>query len=51
MDEKEIMSYYGYKIAVIMDKAIKRTVWNNHIIEYRITIYRNILRGFEVYCN
>lgn len=39
------------KITIKIDHAPKTTKWNNHIIEYRITIYRNILRGFELYCN
>lgn len=45
------MTYYNHKTAVIIDKAVKRTEWEGYFIEYRITIYRNILNGFEIYCN
>lgn len=45
------MSYHNPKTAVIIDKAVKRTTWRGWFIEYRIAVYRNILQGFEVYCN
>lgn len=34
------------KTAVIVDKAVKRTTWYGWFIEYR-----NILNGFQTYCN
>ena len=42
---------HNHKTAVIIDKSVKRTEWYGWFIEYRITVYRNILRGFETFCN
>ena len=39
------------KVTALLDKLPKRTVWNNHVIDYRITVYHNILGGFVVNCN
>ena len=38
-------------ILCTIDQAPKRTTWKNHVIEYRITVYHNILGGFVSYCN
>ena len=45
------MNSFTNKVVVKIDYAPKTTRWENHVIQYRITIYRNILRGFETYCN
>jgi len=29
----------------------RRTVWDIYLIEYRVTVYKNVLKGFEIYCN
>lgn len=40
-----------YKTAVMLDWFPKRTVVGNYVVQYKITIYRNVLHGFESYCN
>jgi len=45
------ITYNPYSEAVMIEEAPRRTVWHNQVVIYRITAYRNVLDGFEVYSN
>jgi len=45
------MNSFANKTAILIDRIPKRLYWEGYPVHYKIDVYRNILIGFETYCN